>query len=60
MSSVMLDKMLIGKTAVDYTYWDIVRRLPTRTIIRRHTRVWKVGTICGWLAEDRPRKKWVI
>jgi hypothetical protein len=60
MSRAILDKVLIGKTAIDYTFWDIVTRLPDRTVIRRRTRVWKVGTICGWLAKDRPRKKWVI
>ena len=56
MSHVMLDKMLIGMTAIDYTFWDIVTRLPDR----RRTRVWKIGTICAWLAKDHPGKKWVI
>lgn len=52
--------MLFGYTAVDYTFWDVVTRLPDRTIIRRRTRVWKVGTICAWLAEDHPGKKWKV
>ena len=52
--------MLLGKTDVRYTYWDIVQQLPDRTVIRRHTRVWKVGTICIWLARDHRGKKFLV